>query len=189
MKKLVFTILLSSLSFTVNAEMDQHKAEAKQITGAFFEELKGELVKSMKAGGPVAAIKTCNTIAPAIALKHSNSSGWDVGRTSLKLRNPSNVADSWETGVLQQFEERRAKGEGPDSLAYAEVVEENGEKYFRFMKGIVMPPVEKMPCLKCHGENIDSKVAAKLDELYPMDKARGYKAGQVRGAFTLKKKL
>jgi len=91
--------------------------------------------------------------------------------------------------VLHQFEERRAKGEGPDALAYAEIVEEGGDKYFRFMKGIVMPPVEKMPCLKCHGENIDPKTAAMLDELYPLDKARGYKAGQVRGAFTLKKKL
>ena len=47
----------------------------------------------------------------------------------------------------------------------------------------------KMPCLKCHGENLDPETAAILDELYPQDKARGYKAGQVRGAFTLKKTL
>jgi hypothetical protein len=46
-----------------------------------------------------------------------------------------------------------------------------------------------MPCLMCHGDNIDPATAAKLDELYPQDQARGYTAGQVRGAFTLKKKL
>ena len=62
---------------------------------------------------------------------------------------------------MRNFEERRAKGESPDTLAHAEVVEENGEKYFRFMKGIVMPPKEKMLCLMCHGENIDAKVASK----------------------------
>lgn len=189
MKKLIVIAMLCSLPFAVNADMEQNKAEAKKITGAFFEELKGELVKGMKAGGPVYAIGICKSLAPAIAMKHSENSGWDVGRTSLKLRNPDNAPDVWETKVLQQFDERRAKGEAPDTLVYTEVVEEGDEKYYRFMKGIVMPPVEKMPCLKCHGENIDAETAAKLDELYPQDKARGYKAGQVRGAFTLKKKL
>jgi len=189
MKKVVLTAMLLGLSFTVNADMNQHKAEAKKITGEFFAELKGELVKGMKAGGPVTAIGVCHTLAPAIAEKHSQKSGWDVGRTSLRLRNPDNAPDAWEEMVLQQFEERRSKGEGPDTLAYAEVVEENGEQYYRFMKGIVMPPMEKLPCLKCHGENLDQTTAAKLDALYPQDQARGYKAGQVRGAFTLKKKL
>lgn len=191
MKKRLPPILAMLFGLTMNAhaEMAQHKAEAKKITGAFFQELKGELVKGMKAGGPVTAIRVCNQLAPAIAKKHSNNSGWEVARTSLKLRNPRNAPDAWETGVLRQFEERRAKGEGPDTLAYAEVVEEGGDTYFRFMKGIVLPPMEKMPCLKCHGDNIDPKTAAAIKELYPQDQARGYKAGQVRGAFTLKKKL
>ena len=189
MKKLIVTAMLCCLPFTATADTDQYKAEAKKITGAFFDELKGELVKGMKAGGPVAAISVCNSLAPAIAMKHSKNSGWDVGRTSLKLRNPNNAPDAWETKVLQQFEERRARGESPDTMAYAETVEEGGDRYYRFMKAIVMPPLEKMPCLKCHGENIDPETAARLDELYPQDKARGYKAGQVRGAFTLKKKL
>ena len=82
-----------------------------------------------------------------------------------------------------------ARGEGPDALVRAEIVEQDGEKYFRFMKGIVMPPPDKMPCLKCHGEDIDPATSAALDQLYPQDNARGYKAGQVRGAFTLQKKL
>jgi hypothetical protein len=189
MRKLVVAAMLCSVPFTVRAETDQYSAEAKQIAGAFFEELKAELVKGMQAGGPVAAIGVCNTLAPAIAAKHSQNSGWDVARTSLKLRNPGNAPDAWETEVLKQFEARRAQGEGPDALVYSEVVTEGGDSYFRFMKGIVMPPLEKMPCLKCHGENIDAATAAKLDELYPQDQARGYKAGQVRGAFTLKKKL
>lgn len=189
MIRTIITVLALGVPFTAHAEMEQHKAEAKKITGAFFQELKGELVKGMKAGGPVNAIGVCNTLAPGIAARHSEQSGWDVGRTSLKLRNPNNAPDAWETAVLEKFEERRANGEGPDTLAFAEVVEENGEKHFRYMKGIVMPPVDKMPCLKCHGENLDSKIADALDKLYPMDKARGYKAGQVRGAFTLKKKL
>jgi len=35
----------------------------------------------------------------------------------------------------------------------------------------------------------DTRIVAKLGELYLRDKAGGYMAGQVRGAFTLKKKL
>lgn len=189
MKELVLTAMLCSLPFTAGADMDEYKAEAKMITGAFFEELKDELIKGMNAGGPVAAVGICNTLATEIARKHSENSGWDVARTSLKVRNPNNAPDAWESSVLKQFEERRADGEGPDTLAYAEIVEEGNEKYFRFMKGIVMPPLEKMPCLTCHGENIDLEITSILDELYPQDKARGYRAGQVRGAFTLKKRL
>jgi hypothetical protein len=188
-KKLIVSAMLSCLPFAVSADTAQYQAEAKEITSAFFEELKGELVNAMKVGGPVNAIGVCNSLAPAIAMKHSENSGWNVARTSLKLRNPNNAPDAWETEVLQRFEQRRADGEGPDTLAYAEIVEEGGEKYYRFMKGIVMPPLEKMPCLTCHGENLDPETAAILDEIYPQDKARGYKAGQVRGAFTLKKKL
>jgi hypothetical protein len=52
-----------------------------------------------------------------------------------------------------------------------------------------MPPADKMPCLKCHGTDIDPAVAAKLDALYPKDMARGYKAGDVRGAFTLRQPM
>jgi len=189
MKNPLVVAVLCSLPFTAFADTAQYKAEAKKITGAFFEELKGELGKGMKAGGPVAAIGVCRDRAPEIAMKHSQASGWEVGRTSLKLRNPNNAPDAWETAVLKQFEERRAKGEGPQTLAYSEIVEENGERHFRFMKGIVMPPLEKMPCLKCHGENLDANTAATLDQFYPGDQARGYKAGQVRGAFTLKKPL
>jgi len=189
MKKSIIATLLCSLSFTLSSDTDQYKAEAKKITGAFFKELKGELAKGMKAGGTVTAINSCQTLAPTITKKHSKNSGWDVARTSLKLRNPKNAPDAWETKVLMDFAERRKSGESADTLAYSEVVEEGGDKYYRFMKGIVMPPLEKMPCLKCHGENIDAQTAAKLDILYPDDKARGYKAGQVRGAFTLKKKL
>lgn len=190
MKKLLTVMLLCGTPLLAGADDTAAlKDEAKGIVKQFFTELKGELGKAMKDGGPINAIQVCNKVAPAIAHKHGSKSGWDVGRTSLKLRNPDNAPDAWEKKVLEQFEARRAKGENPAEMAYAEVVESNGKKTFRFMKAIGMPPADKMPCLKCHGENIDAKVAAKLDELYPEDKARGYKAGQIRGAFTLSKEM
>jgi hypothetical protein len=44
-------------------------------------------------------------------------------------------------------------------------------------------------CLKCHGGDIDAKVAERLDALYPDDQARGYNQGDIRGAFTFRKSL
>ncbi len=44
-------------------------------------------------------------------------------------------------------------------------------------------------CLACHGEKIDKATAAKLAKLYPKDKARGFKVGDLRGAFTMSKDL
>jgi hypothetical protein len=44
-------------------------------------------------------------------------------------------------------------------------------------------------CLTCHGEALDPELQATLDELYPADKARGFKEGDIRGAFTLSRPL
>lgn len=192
MKKLISVALLCTLPLApafADEDIEANVAESKEVIKEFFGELKGELVKAMKEGGPINAIKICKITAPAIAHAKSEKYGMKVGRTSLKLRNPKNAPDAWEAKVLQKFEERQAAGEDPAKMVYYEVVEENGQKSFRFMKAIGMPPLEKMPCLKCHGTNIDPKVAAKLDELYPEDKARGYKAGQIRGAFTITKPM
>jgi hypothetical protein len=44
-------------------------------------------------------------------------------------------------------------------------------------------------CLACHGENIDSITRTRLEKLYPDDQARGYKAGDIRGAFSISQAL
>jgi hypothetical protein len=49
-------------------------------------------------------------------------------------------------------------------------------------------PTKKI-CLECHGANLAPEVAARLDALYPEDRARGFKIGDIRGAFTLSKSL
>jgi len=46
-----------------------------------------------------------------------------------------------------------------------------------------------MPCLKCHGEQLDPAVQARIKELYPDDKATGYKTGDLRGAVTIRQPL
>jgi hypothetical protein len=181
----IATALLISGNLQADQSLQPYVDEGKGIIKAFMGDLKGELVKGMKKNGPVDTISTCHQVAPNLAEAHSQMSGWQVGRTSLKLRNQNNVADAWELAVLKEFESRKSAGEDPMKLIKAEVVEEEGRKVFRMMKAI--PTAEA--CTKCHGEAIAEPVATKLDELYPSDKARGYKVGELRGAFTLKKAM
>lgn len=190
MKKIVVAAasglaLLATVAVAEEAQ-DPNVVQAKGIIKEFFGNLKGELEQAMKAGGPVNAINVCKGRAPMIAHETSAKYGWDVGRTSLKLRNAAvNKPDDWELGVLKQFEERKAKGEDVTSMDYTEVVDQGGKKTFRYMKAI---PTQDL-CLNCHGAEIKPEVAAELDKLYPGDEARGFKVGDIRGAFTLSKPL
>jgi hypothetical protein len=160
--------------------------EAKGIIKQFGGQLKGELQAAIKAGGPVEAIEVCNKKAPAIAHDLSEQTGWEVARTSLKLRNPGNAPDAWERQVLERFEADKAAGKDVQKLSYAETVEEPAGKTFRVMKAI---PTGKV-CLNCHGaDTVKPEVEARLADLYPSDQARGFKVGDIRGAFTLSKKL
>jgi hypothetical protein len=101
---------------------------------------------------------------------------------SLKNRNPvTGKANEWQTAVLNDFEAKKAAGADPATLVHAEVV---GSE-FRFMKAIPTAAV----CLSCHGTELSPAVTAKLNELYPADKAIGYKEGDLRGAFVVVKNL
>ncbi|HBE92774.1 MAG TPA: hypothetical protein DDW55_09685 [Gammaproteobacteria bacterium] len=163
------------------AEIAASRATVKE----FMQTLKQELQGGMQDGGPVNAISVCNLSAPAIANTYSVRNGWDVGRTSLKLRNPANAPDAWERSVLESFDERKGAGEDPAKMEHYEVVRKDGVKALRYMKAI---PTAKL-CLACHGENIDSITRTRLEKLYPDDQALGYKAGDIRGAFSITQPL
>lgn len=183
---LATTLLLAAASIRAEQAVNPNAEEAKGLIKAFATTLQGELQSAMQAGGPTKAISVCRDRAPAIAADLSTRSGWEIGRTSLKVRNQAqNLPDEWETGVLVAFEGRKASGEAIDTIAYGEVVETQGDKKFRFMKAIPTGEV----CLACHGSNLTNEVAAALDQLYPGDQARGFAVGDIRGAFSLSKPL
>jgi hypothetical protein len=186
---LIATSLIAALSFSQSIFADQ-AAQADidashKIVKQFMGKLKGELMGAMKAGGPINALQVCNIKALVITQNVSAEHKMDIGRTSLKLRNPINTPDSWEAKVLHDFEKRKAAGEAVKPMEYAELVDNNGTKQFRYMKAI---PVAK-PCLNCHGEEVKAGVLNKISALYPSDKAIGYKLGDIRGAFTITKNI
>ena len=181
-KLLVTAILTAGIVLPAMADNQANIAEARGIIKQFATQLKGELKKGMKEGGPVNAINVCVKKAPEITNQVSASSGWTVTRTSLKPRTISNNPLPWERKVMEEFEARKAAGADPKTLDYSDIVEEDGKKVFRYMKAI---PTGKV-CLKCHGgDNVDPDVVTRLKSLYPSDKARGFKEGDIRGAFVL----
>ena len=49
--------------------------------------------------------------------------------------------------------------------------------------GYVEPILLQPPCLACHGEALAPDLAARIAELYPADRATGFRVGELRGVF------
>jgi len=154
---------------------------AKAAVAAYASALKSELTAAMQAGGPVQALDVCHTQAPRIADEISAQQGMRISRVSRRNRNPAAAPNAWQAAVLQDFETHLAAGTDPATLAWQEIVDVDGGREFRFMQAIATQPL----CLTCHGDAIAPEVAATLSELYPDDKATGFAAGELRGAFVV----
>ncbi len=167
-------------------DADQHldacRVATKQLGGA----LKSALQEAMREQGPLGAVHVCYDEAQFIADQICAEQGLTVGRTSHKVRNRANAPDAWEKAGLEAFATRIAAGEKPKDLEmWATVADPDGSRTFRYLKAIPTAPM----CLKCHGGELATDLAAKLTELYPADQAKGFAMGEMRGAFTVKMDL
>ncbi len=179
--------LSSSLIVPMALASEPHPldASAKKAVQALAAELGAEVKAAMQAGGPVAAIATCNTRSMPLTDQISRAQGVEVSRTALRVRNPDNKADQWQRAVLEQFVTRQAAGEALKGMTFSEVVEQNGQQVYRMMQAI---PTGKA-CLTCHGGTIATAVEQQLKALYPQDQARGFAEGDLRGAFSIRRVL
>jgi hypothetical protein len=186
MKKILFitsTVFLFSCNSTelTKVETNKLKQEAVAKIQSVAKVLKPQLKNAIKNGGFTHAVEFCSVQAPIIGKNANKNSDWKLKRVSLKNRNLNAIPDAWEEKVLKEFDKRQTNGESAKKMAFSEVVD--GE--FRFMKA---QGSEKV-CLQCHGKNIQAEVSAKIKQSYPNDKAINYEMGQIRGAFSLRKKL
>lgn len=189
MKKI---LLLSTLALLSNAsfadELSQYQDESRAVAMPFLKKLGAENQKAVSTGGAESAVKVCKEIAPAMTGDISRQTGWKLTRVSLKVRNPLlGTPDAWEQKKLQEFAERAAQGEKPETLEASEIVQEPAGKSYRYMKAIALQP----GCVACHGtsEAMPEDVKARLNAEYPHDRATGYSAGQIRGAVSIKRAL
>lgn len=157
------------------APIDPLLAQSRSLVADFEGRLKAQLQSAMKAGGPVEAISVCRDVAPQIAADLSRESGAAIGRVSKRLRNPGNMAETWQSDVLSSFAESRHNGESVTEYF------ERSDGRTRYAKAIHMGPL----CLACHGSTLAPDVSAALAADYPHDRAAGYELGQLRGAFSV----
>ena len=153
----------------------------------------------------------CPDLAPTIAANFSKDTGYLVRRVSNRTRNARNIPDDWQAKQLEDFEKMAKQGkdrttflinkpdhtdEVPSQLTTMEFeatsfTNEEDIEYFNYMRSITMPPLTMLPCLKCHGSieeggEVTADVLEAIEGLYPYDMALGYKAGDIRGAWTIK---
>jgi hypothetical protein len=160
-------------------ETPEWVGEARASAGQLAARLIPTLQTAMQEGGPNHAIRVCSTEAPEIAaaVSHDNLR---IGRTALRVRNPANAADAWEESVLEDFQRRMADGADPATLEAWQVQTLGDRRIGRWMKAIPTAPM----CTTCHGTDIDPDLAATIRDHYPEDRASGFEAGDLRGAFT-----
>lgn len=137
--------------------------------------LLSELRSALANGGPSRAIGSCHLDAIAVAQWIGRRDGVAAGRTSARLRNPTNAPRPWAAAIVARHAEARAAG--IDGFAV-----DLGDRI-----GVLRPIVEQRMCESCHGplSTIDPGVRARLAELYPVDRATGFQEGDIRGWFWL----
>ena len=152
----------------------------QEITAIAQAELMKNVQAAMEEGGPVHAIKFCNVHATPLSDSLSRTFNVEIGRVSLKNRNPLNkMADTEEALLLNGMLEASVEG-----MDFGDtVVASNGKLlYYR----PIYIGIEA--CLKCHGQigqDIEVKTMQALNELYPEDKATNYRMGEFRGVWKI----
>ena len=132
-----------------------------------------ELNDALSRGGPGTAIAFCHLDATVVAQRLGRSEGIAVGRTSDRLRNPSNQPRPWAAALVQANAGKQARS--VDGFAV-----DLGDKV-----GVLRPIAQRTMCAGCHGpaESLSPAVRSVLADRYPVDRAVGFKEGEIRGWF------
>ena len=202
MKSITFTtslLLLITLTFTScsenktsnnKKEVDVLKAEdplqeeldylelGKEIALKTKGNLGKYLIPALGSFGSEGALDICNTKAIQITDSMAKELNASIKRVSDKPRNQSNQANDSELAYIQKWKESNENGEsqGP------ELLEIDGKIVGYY------PIITNQMCIQCHGvpmEDINKATLAKINTLYPNDKATGYKSDEIRGLFVV----
>ena len=146
----------------------KYAMETKELLGK-------NLQQKLKNEGPEKALTFCNLEAIPLTESMVKKHHTLIKRVSDQPRNINNAANESEREIIARFKKMLAKGETPKPI------EENGN--------LNIPIITNSMCLKCHGSkntDIEPKIVEKISELYPKDRATGYKKDQIRGIFVVK---
>jgi hypothetical protein len=143
------------------------------IVGSIQTALFAQLSKEMQRGGPEGAVRVCHLEATSITQQVARKEGLAAGRTSHRLRNPTNAPRPWAAPIVASHAGKSI--DGVDGF-----VVDLGDKV-----GLLRPIGFRAACGACHGprEQLAPAVLQELSERYPGDAATGFKEGDIRGWF------
>jgi hypothetical protein len=153
------------------------RAASDALVARFMSDLKSELSSAVREKGAAGAISVCAETAPAVADSHSTD-GWSIRRVSDKNRNPNNRATLAEQEILAQF------AVADSSPAFVELwIDTDSGAVYHYYRPIRVQPL----CLNCHGgiQTLAPGVMNAVRKHYPLDKAIGYRPGDLRGMFVV----
>lgn len=161
------------------------------IAQEFASTLQGILLAELKKGGTLGAVSVCSDTALKLTSKVGEKYGVKIKRISERNRNPKNAPTNENEKMiltLLQEEHNLLAAENKDNDAINEL---NIKKDKLKSQGLFFTPIKTAgACIQCHGteEQISPETLKRINKLYPEDKARGYKAGDFRGAIVIEKK-
>ena len=159
---------------------------ARQAALSFDQRMTSEITARLDRNeDPVAVYLAYADNVPGWGKDLSDAAQIDFSRAALGVRNPADAPDAWERQQMERMSFMLDAGVDPGTMEIAEIITEDGTKVFRWMRPILMTD----SCLACHGEAIDPRVKLLLGQEYSQDEATGYSAGQLGGAYSVRKVL
>ncbi len=156
------------------ADQARFNQRGDTITKLAFATISGELQKALQQGGIEAALKYCHVRAIPLTDSLARTQQISLRRVSNKPRNRNNKADKLEEFMIKGFTNDQNE---ENQITPKLVLKTDTVIYY---KPILIQPI----CLNCHGTPGNEVLEANdrlIRQLYPGDKAVGYKLGAVRG--------
>ena len=155
------------------AELRYPISRADLVVVSMHDALLRELNNALEQGGPAFAIRSCHIDVVSAIQRIGRQEGVAAGRTSDRLRNPTNVARPWAAPLVEANSGRMARD--VDGFAV-----DLGDKV-----GILRPIAERPMCASCHGPAGEGRPGCAEDDsgALPADRATGFADGEIRGWF------
>jgi hypothetical protein len=155
------------------AEIREYVSRADLVIVSLHDALRRELTAALAEGGPAFAIKSCHIDVAGVIQRIGRPEGIAAGRTSDRLRNPTNAPAAWAAPLVGANAGRRARDIEGYAVDLGSAV------------GVLRPIAQQPMCASCHGsaKTLDPAVRKVLAERYPADKALGFEEGEIRGWF------
>jgi hypothetical protein len=154
--------------------------KAQESVRRLAQALLSELTRALDAGPPEQAVRVCHQVAQQMTEELAAKQGLHLRRTALRVRNPKNAPDEFERRALEAW----SSAETAPQPRHEVVSTAQGGRELRYLQPILLQPL----CTACHGpaEEISPEVRAALAELYPEDRATGFRPGELRGAVSVR---